>query len=114
MAPRISIIVGLDTLGNLYLTLSQSNTDSDTMEPFIHHLVAKLDAERPDWRADTVWVLDNASYHTSEHTMKVFKDLRVPVCFLGPNSYDAAVCELVFAALKTVNLNPSRLPLGKK
>ena len=114
MAPRISIIVGLDTRGNLYLTLSQANTDSDTIEPFIHLLAAKLDAEQPNWREHYVWLLDNASYHTSAQTMKVFEKLRVPVCFLGPNSYDAAVCELVFAALKTVNLNPAHLPLGKK
>lgn len=84
------------------------------MEVFFHHLAGKLDQERPNWRKDTVLLLDNAKYHNSQYIMKVFKKLRLPICFLGPNSYNTAVCELVFAALKTVDLNPTRLPLGKK
>jgi len=47
LAPRISIILGLDSNANLYLTLSQANSNSSSMEVFFHHLAAKLDKERP-------------------------------------------------------------------
>ena len=79
------------------------------MTAFFHHIAAKLDSERPNWRCDTILLLDNAKYHNSEQTMKVFKKLRLPIMFFGPNSYDTAVCELLFASLKVVDLNKDRL-----
>ena len=114
VVPRITIIAGLDSLGNVYLTLSQANSNSDSMTAFFHHLAAKLDNERPGWRRTTILLLDNAKYHNSDQTMKVFRQLRLPICFFGPNSYDTAVCELLFASLKVVDLNKDRLQLGKK
>ena len=32
---------------------------------------------------------------------------------MGPYSYDAAPCELFFAAFKRADINPSKVPLGK-
>jgi len=43
LSPRISIVVGLDSNANLYLTLSQGNSNSTSMEVFFRHLAAKLD-----------------------------------------------------------------------
>ena len=40
--------------------------------------------------------------------------MQLPVIFTGPYSYAAAPVELVFAALKLGDLNPQRLPTGKK
>jgi hypothetical protein len=114
MAPRVSLIVGLSSTGDLYATLTQVNSNSSVMQVFFHHLAAKLDREDRDWRRKTIILLDGASYHQSAQILKVFKYLRLPIMFLGPNSYATAVCEMVFAALKTVDLNPQRLPLGKK
>ena len=41
-------------------------------------------------------------------------NLRMQAIIIAPYGWDAAVCELMFAALKTVNLNPDNLPTGKK
>ena len=114
MLPRITVIVALDTLGNVYITLSQANSNNKTMEIYFHHLVGKLDRERPDWRDDTVLLLDGASYHKSSSTLSVFKSLRIPVMILGPHSYDIAVCELFFSFLKSSEMNPMFQPTGKK
>ena len=84
------------------------------MEVFFHHLASKLDSERQNWRENTILLIDNATYHKSAQMLKIFKQLRLPIMFLGPNSYNTAVCEMVFAALKTVDLNSDRLKLGKK
>jgi len=61
--PRISMITGLDSLGNIYLSLTQSNSNQKVMEVFFRQLVLKLNKDRIDWRDNTVIVLDNASYH---------------------------------------------------
>lgn len=111
--PRISIIAGLDTKGNIYYSLIQSNTNVKIIEIFLQHLVKKLDAEQPAWRRSTVLLLDNASYHTSGSTQKVLKDLQIPCLYTGPNSYLACPIELLFASLKADDINPRKVPTGK-
>ena len=83
------------------------------MEIFIHKLVKVLDRENPNWRAETVWLLDNAPYHTTISVRNVFQALRIPVLFTGPHSYDAAPCELFFAHFKRDDINPRKVPTGK-
>jgi len=114
LTPRITVIVALDSLGNIYLTLTQANSNNSTMQIYFHHLCAKLDRERPQWREDSVILLDGAKYHTSTSTLTLLADLRVPVMFFGPHSYNLAVAELFFSFLKSTHLNPHMLPTGKK
>ena len=61
MAPRISMILGIDTTGAVYLSLLQANNDSTTMDLFFKSLVRKLDSEDASWRKNTVILLDNVS-----------------------------------------------------
>lgn len=83
------------------------------MEIFFQQLALKLDKERPNWRKDTVILIDNAPYHTCKATLKVLEGLKLPVLFTGPHSYDAAPCELVFAHFKKGDINPNRVLTGK-
>ena len=114
MTPRISMMAGVDTMGHVYLSLYQSNTNNKMIEIFLHSLVKKLDKEREAWRTDTVLLWDNAPYHTSSSTLKVLKDLKIPILFTGPYSYDASPCELWFAHFKRQDVNPRRVKLGKR
>ena len=43
IAPRISMITGVDKLGNVYLSLTQYNSNKSMMGLFMEHLVVKLD-----------------------------------------------------------------------
>jgi hypothetical protein len=45
--PRITMILGLDTLGNVYVALAQANSNSQMMELFFRDLATRLDQERP-------------------------------------------------------------------
>ena len=63
--PRVSMITGLDSKGNIYLSLVQSNSNSKIFELFITKLVKKLEEEKPNFRKTHVLLLDNASYHKS-------------------------------------------------
>ena len=84
------------------------------MDIFLRKLVLKLDVERNDWREDTVILLDNAPYHTSESTLNLLEGLNIPVIFTGPYSYDAVPIELFFAAFKSKDINPNKVKLGKR
>jgi hypothetical protein len=60
MAPRVSMIAATDSLGNIFFSLLQSNNDQHTYALFIQRLVERLDADRPNWRRDTVMLQDGA------------------------------------------------------
>ena len=106
VVPRISMIVGLDTQGSVYLTLVQSNSNSKIMEIYLHQLVKTLDEERAGWRNNTVLMWDNAPYHSNPSTLGVLEKLKIPVIFTGPHSYEASPCELFFAHFKKADINP--------
>ena len=108
------MILGIDNRGKIYVSLVQSNTNASMMRIFFHSLIKKLDSENPYWHKNTIIMLDNASYHTSTATLKVFEELGVPVLFTGPHSYSASPVELVFAAFKAADINPRLVPTGKK
>ena len=84
------------------------------MELFFRQLVRRLDNQRPEWRKNSVIMLDNATYHTSPVILKVFALLEVPVLFTGPHSYQASPVELFFAAFKAADINPRRVATGKR
>ena len=84
------------------------------MEIYLTELVRMLDSEDKDWRKDTVIIWDNASYHTSPRTKSLLETLKIPLMFLGPYSYDMAPAELLFARLKSSDLDPGEVAVGKK
>ena len=128
IVPRISMIAALDTNGQVFFSLVQANSNSEVMEIFFNELVKRLDADRPGWRKTHVILLDNAPCkyilfgiltffkidHKSADTLKLFQQLNITIIFTGPHSYDAAPCELLFAAFKSVDVNPRHVPTGKK
>lgn len=75
VTPRISTIMGIDTLGNIYASFTQVNTDSKIMAIYLRELTKKLDKERPDWRTNTVITMDNAPWHVSTETLSAMKAL---------------------------------------
>ena len=85
MAPRISMLTGVDSLGNLYVSLTQSNSNKSMMSIFFQQLVLTLNKERPDWRRNTIVTMDGAAYHAADTTYNLLKKLRVPVMMQGPH-----------------------------
>ena len=114
MNPRITMFVGLESTGEVYVSLLQSNSNNRVMDIFLRQLVLKLDGQSADWRQNTVILFDNASYHTSESTLRLMEGLQIPVLYTGPYSYDAAPVELLFAAFKSEDVNPNHLPQSKR
>jgi len=104
----------MDNLGGVFISLLQANSDDDIMEIYLMELVKMLDSEDEHWRQDTVLIWDGASYHTSLRTQSLLEKLKVPMMQLGPYSYDIAPAELLFARLKTSDLHPGEIAVGKK
>ena len=49
VAPRISLLLALDTDGRMWFALTQANTDSDVMTTFLRYLARQLDREDAGW-----------------------------------------------------------------
>ena len=121
------MIVAVSSKGDLYLTLTQSNSNKSMMGIFLERLVAKLDQQNPHWRNSHVLTWDGelnidcvlklfclgAPYHKALGTMQLLKKLQIPIMMHGPYSYDVAPAELFFAAFKREDVNPNLVKLGK-
>ena len=84
------------------------------MALFFKSLSKKLDRERPNWRKDTVFLIDNAPYHKSKGILEEFDAQKLPIMYTGTHSYDAVPVELWFAAFKSRDVNPNRVKTGKR
>ena len=110
----ISLIAAVDNLGASYFSVSQTVNNSRTFSTFLQRLVLILDAEDPDWRDETILVLDGALTHRSEETRRAMAALKVPAMIAGPYGFDASPCEKLFALLKVGELNPNDIKTGKR
>ena len=84
------------------------------MQMFFSRLATVLTQERPDWREDTYWLLDNAAYHKSREARECLLKLGVKVILSGQYAYNAAVCENFFGYYKREDQNPNRERASKK
>ena len=64
--------------------------------------------------SDSIILMDNAKYHTSEETREAIHKLQIPIIYSGPYSYSSAPIELMFSGLKNKDLQDISLPTGKK
>ena len=98
----------------MWCALTQATTDADVMTTFLSSLAKRLDQETPGWQENSTILLDNAAWHTNQVMKQRLERMALPIIYSGPYSYSTAPIELVFAALKLGELNPARLPTGKK
>lgn len=73
---------------------------------FMTRLATYLNATDKSWRDKTILMIDNAPYHRNKETLKMCRDLKLPVLFLGPYQYNMAPVETVFRFIKARDLNP--------
>ena len=71
-------------------------------------LVQHLDSKDPDWRMNTVLMLDNVIFHRGHIAMAVYHALKVPILFLGPYHFRMSLAELAFNYIKSHDL-PTQL-----
>ena len=50
---------------------------------FLSRLATVLTQEEPNWREDTYWLLDNASYHKSKEVRDCLRNLGVKTILSG-------------------------------
>ena len=84
------------------------------MMVFFRRLILQLNDERPGWREDTIILLDGARYHTGDGIREYLHKMQLQVIWSAPYSYSTAPIELLFGGLKLGELNPDKLPTGKK
>ena len=77
-------------------------------------MARQLDRETPGWQETSAILFDNASWHNKPDMKERLAKMELPIIYSGPYSYSTAPIELVFGALKLGDLNPNRLPTGKR
>jgi hypothetical protein len=64
----LNIIAAITSDGRAIFTVNRGRTRSTTFCLFLAKLVAHLNEESPDWRRNSVVMIDNAPYHRSKET----------------------------------------------
>ena len=73
-----------------------------------------LELEDPNFREKTVLQFDGATYHRSSETRNFLSNIGVKTMISGPYGYEIAAVEMLFAGIKSTNLNPEMIRTGKK
>ena len=108
------MIVGVDNEGEVYLSLTYTNTDACIIQLFIKHLVELLDKQHPDWRANTYLLFDNCASHTCKSTQDYFLKLKIPILYTGLYSF-SEMCAELFSRIFQEGIHQSReLLIGKE
>ena len=108
------MICALDTEGRIYVALTQVNTNEDVYSSFLSRLVNVMCQEDKDFRTNTIFVMDGASYHKSKRVALTLKKLGVNYMIAGPYAYDVQPIEYWFSYFKSEQINPQHLKTGKK
>ena len=111
--PRIIMIASVDNFGDAYLSLIQANNNQYVYAEFVRELVALLDEERPNWRSNTIWLVDGAKMHTTELVKDIYKKLKVPIMVAPPYGWNLVATESWHSLFKFGELNPTGKAMSK-
>ena len=75
ISPRITMHIACDSNGLVWLSLFQSHSNASVFALFIRALSERLNMEDPDWRSNTVLILDGAPYHQAEASKALLEGL---------------------------------------
>ena len=64
-----------------------------------------LDTKRPEWRSDTILLVDGAKMHTTELLQDIYRKLKVPIMVAPPYSWNLVATEKWHAMFKAGELN---------
>ena len=80
----LSIIAAVSSLGKFMFTINSGKNNSNTFMLFLIKLSNYSDDTKPNWRQNTIIMIDNAPYHRSKFIMSKYELLKIPIMFLGP------------------------------
>ena len=66
----------------------------------LYELSKVLDADKPDWRENSIIFMDNAGYNKKPEVKELVRKLRMPVIFSAKYAYDCSPCEFFFSYFK--------------
>lgn len=102
----MNIIAGVSNRNEVFYTINSGKTTSNTFLFYLIKLCEYLDSQDPQWRVDTIIMLDNAQYHRGVFITEKMSRLRIPILYLGPYHFKLAPIEMFFNYIKNRDINP--------
>jgi len=78
------MIAAASSDGKLMFTINSGRNNSSTFLLFLIKLSDHLDQVNPNWRQNTIIMVDNAPYHRSKLIKEKYASLKIPLMYLGP------------------------------
>jgi DDE superfamily endonuclease len=73
----VSMIAAISNKGEFYFSINQGRNNSYTLLLFLIRLIKHFNRFKRNWRATTIFMLDNASYHKSDFIKQCFRELKI-------------------------------------
>ena len=100
--------------GRIWATTTFANVDSDVIRIFILRLIHKFEADGLSVETEVLFLLDNASYHTSGIVRRFFEIYNLNIAWTAPYAYESSPVETLFSRLKRSELNENNIKLTGK
>lgn len=84
--PKLSLIAAVDSNGSKWFSLLQRNSDRISTQVMLKNLFKSLDDDDPQWRSNSIIVLDGASYHLVKEVKALFRLCGVRYIITSPHS----------------------------
>ena len=97
---NVTLISAVNMCGDHYYSLVKGSNNQWTFGKFLQDLAEKLDLESKDWRTKSLFLIDNAKIHHTEHIKAVIRAKRLSIRYTAPASFTVVPCELVFSRVK--------------
>jgi hypothetical protein len=97
---NITLTCAITYEGDVFYNILKYSNNEYTFAAFMRMLVRQLDKSHPGWRENTVILMDNVGFHKTDVVKDALVELKVPVLYCAPGSYDAIPCELLFSRIK--------------
>lgn len=108
----INVFAVISNRDEFFFTVNQGKTNCYTLAHFFIKLIQHLGNIDKGWRQHTILMVDNAPYHRGAIMQRVFEKLDLPIMYLGPYHFKMAPIEMMFAYIKSHDLNPLRTKIN--
>ena len=98
--PRITVVAAVDSDGNKYASITQSNSTRYTTQVYLFQLITLLEKEDNDFRDKTILVFDGATHHLTADVRALLQLMNVQYCVTSPFSPQLCPVETYNAFMK--------------
>jgi hypothetical protein len=96
----ITLVAALMDTGICHYSFVRGSHNSNSWGVFMDELSERLTRDDPNWRRNTIWLVDNHKMHHHKTVLDVIQKKKIPIFFSAPASFEILGVEMWFSHVK--------------